>query len=207
MEEVGDIAYEVCQDKTKIKMDLPLTVAFFVYNYAKMRMLSFVYDFLKRYLKPGSYQMVCSDTDSIIAAYESKNLDDLVKDDLKEEYLRYGKEMFLATDGYTKRTPGLLKEEWGGLGIIALCSKTYITWNDSDKKISSKGLSKRTNDFSKADYEKVLKTKVKGSGINYGFRVQGDRLMQYRQEREGLAYLYSKREVQDDRISTKPLYL
>lgn len=79
LEEVGDIAYEVSMDKKKIRQDLPLTVAFFVYNYAKLRMLEFVYDFMKRYLRDGSYQIVCSDTDSIIAAYADRNIDALVK--------------------------------------------------------------------------------------------------------------------------------
>lgn len=120
MEEVGEVAYEVSLDKTKIKEDLPITVAFFVYNYAKLRQLEFVYDFLKRYLRPGSYQIVCSDTDSIIAAYESRNIDQLVKPEMAAEYNLWGKASFLATDNFTKRTPGLYKEELSATGITAL---------------------------------------------------------------------------------------
>ena len=52
MEEVGDLAYEVCMDKKKIREDLPITIGFFVYNASKLRMLQFVYDFLKKYLQP-----------------------------------------------------------------------------------------------------------------------------------------------------------
>lgn len=133
MEEVGDIAYEVSMDKKKIRKDLPLTVAFFVYNYAKLRMLEFVDDFLKRYLRDGSYQIVFS-KDSIIASYADRNIDELVKAELRQEYATIGKTAFLSTDANSKRTPGLFKEELGATEIIALCSKTYFAWND-DKSV------------------------------------------------------------------------
>lgn len=53
MEPIGDVAFKVQMDKCKIKIDLPLTVVFFVYHYSKLRMSEFVYDFLKKYLRPG----------------------------------------------------------------------------------------------------------------------------------------------------------
>lgn len=130
MEEVGDTSYEISLDKKKIKMDLPLTVAYFVYHYAKLRMLEFVYGFLKKYLRNGSYQIVCSDTDSIIAAYESKDLDALVKPELKQDYETRAKRQFLAHDQFSNRTPGLFKVELNATWIVALCSKTYLAYND-----------------------------------------------------------------------------
>lgn len=209
MEEIGDIAYEVSMDKRRIKLDLPLTVAFFVYNYAKLKMLNFVYDFLKKYLRAGSYQIVCSDTDSIIAAYESRDIDSLVKPDLLQEYLAHGKQEYLVHDAYSLRTPGLFKEELGATGIIALCSKTYFAWNDEDEttKVSSKGLSKVTNKFTSDDFQDVLDTREKGMGVNYGFKVHHDELLFYRQVRHGLPYLYVKRKVLDDGVSTVALSL
>lgn len=209
MEEVGEIAYEVSLDKKKIKEDLPVTVAFFVYNYAKLRQLQFVYDFLKHYMRPGSYQIVCSDTDSIIAAYENKDIDQLVKPHLVAEYRNHGKTSFLATDAFTKRTPGLYKEELSATGIVALSAKTYHAWNDEDgsTKTSSKGLSKKTNALDRNDFKRILNDKGVGGGVNYGFAVRGDRMFMYRQERTGLGYLYVKRRVLDDGISTSALYL
>jgi hypothetical protein len=87
MEEVGDIAYEVCMDRKKIDMDTPLPVAYYVYHGAKLRILEFIFDFLEKFLTRGSWQLICSDTDSVVAAYGSENLDDLVKPELKKEYL------------------------------------------------------------------------------------------------------------------------
>lgn len=209
MELVGATAYEVSMDKLKTVVDLPMTVAFFVYHYAKLRMLEFVYDFLKRYLRTGSYQIVCSDTDSIIAAYQDKCIDTLVKPELLDEYQQEGKPAFLATDEYSKRTPGLFKIELDATCIIALCSKTYLAYNaeTDDKKVTSKGLSKTTNNFQVDDYRKVLETGVKGSGVNYGFKRKQGRFVKYKQRRDGLAYLYVKRQVLSDGVSTRALNL
>lgn len=113
-------------DRLKTVIDLPLTVAFFVYHYAKLRMLEFVYDLLKRYLRGGSFQIVCSDTESIIAAYESKDIDKLVKPELRPQYDADGKPAFIATDNFTKRTSGLFKEELSATCIVALCSKNTL---------------------------------------------------------------------------------
>jgi hypothetical protein len=94
-----------------------------------------------------------------------------------------------------------------GNGCCALCSKTYIFWNGPINKVSSKGLSKQTNALNPADFLKVLETQKKGSGTNYGLKVRGDGICQYKQQRDGLSYLYVKRRVLDDGISTQPLDL
>ena len=49
------------------------------------------------------------------------------------------------------RTPGLFKEQFEGSGIVALNSKTYFCWSDTDNKTkySCKGLSKTTNQLTK----------------------------------------------------------
>ena len=47
---IDDDTYEVQSSKKKIKLDLPLQVGFFVYQYAKLRMLQFYYDFLDKYV-------------------------------------------------------------------------------------------------------------------------------------------------------------
>jgi hypothetical protein len=101
-----------------------------------------------------------------------------------------------------------LQVEWEGDGIVALCAKTYYTWkHEGGSKISSKGLSKRTNNFNEADFKEVLHNKVRGRGRNVGFKIFRDKLYQYEQERAGLSYLYIKRVVQDDGVTTRALHL
>ena len=45
---VSEDAYEVTSNKARVKYDLPLHIGFFVYQYAKLRMLQFYYDFVDR---------------------------------------------------------------------------------------------------------------------------------------------------------------
>ena len=47
---VTDDAYEVTASKVRLTYDLPLHIGFFVYQYAKLRMLQFYYDFVDRYV-------------------------------------------------------------------------------------------------------------------------------------------------------------
>ena len=44
-------------------MNLPFQVGFFVYQYAKLRMLQFYYDFFDKYLDRADFQMCEMDTD------------------------------------------------------------------------------------------------------------------------------------------------
>ena len=70
--------YEVESSKKKIKMDLPLQVGFFVYQYAKLRMLEFYFDFLDKYLDRADFEYCEMDTDSAYIAISGDSIDDLV---------------------------------------------------------------------------------------------------------------------------------
>ena len=45
-----DDAYEVTSSKARVTYDLPHHIGFFVYQYAKLRMLEFYYNFVDRYV-------------------------------------------------------------------------------------------------------------------------------------------------------------
>ena len=47
---VTDDAYEVTASNARVTYDLPLHIGFFVYQYAKLRMLEFYYEFVDRYV-------------------------------------------------------------------------------------------------------------------------------------------------------------
>ena len=114
-----------------------------------------------------------------------------------------------------KRTPGIFKVEYEGDGIVALTSKTYFCFKNNtddegpdevDIKLACKGLNKRTNDLTKNHYLDVLKTQINGGGINKGFKVdQNNTILTYEQKRSSLSYLYIKRKVGKDGITTTPL--
>ena len=50
LDAVTDNAYEITSNKSRVTYDLPHHIGFFVYQYAKLRMLQFYYDFVDRYV-------------------------------------------------------------------------------------------------------------------------------------------------------------
>ena len=232
---VTDDAYEITSNKARLTYDLPLHIGFFVYQYAKLRMLQFYYDFIDRYVERPLYQYCEMDTDSAYIALAGDSIDDLVApehrehyfrnrsqwlpaeccDDHEEEYVcaRIAGRSWTATEScciarkaFDKRTPGLFKVEWRGNGFIGLCSKTYYCFGSTDK-CTTKGLNKRQNTIDKDAFLSVLTNRRSGSGVNRGFRVRDSSVMTYIQERAALTYFYPKRKVLADGLSTAPLDL
>ena len=117
-----------------------------------------------------------------------------------------------AAHEYDKRTPGKFKIEFQGKGIVALCSKTYVCFggkHGNETKLSCKGIQKRNNiqNLTKENYLAVLRTQKAGCGVNKGFVARQGCVYSYTQKRYGLSYMYCKRLVLDDGVSTKPLAL
>ncbi len=189
--------------KKVIRLDLPIQVGFFVYQYAKLRMLQFYFDCIDKYLDRSDFQYCEMDTDSAYIAISGDSIEKLVRPELKEKFNGEKSNWFPRTDtsehrGYDKRTPGLFKVEWEGDGIVALC------WGSKDK-FSCKGVNKRSNEINKDKYINVLLTKENGSGTNKGFRVMNNSMYTYTQVRDAFSYFYPKRKVLDDGVSTLPL--
>ena len=203
---IGDGTYEVDMTKKSIWMNLPIQIGFFVYQYAKLRMLEFYYDFLIKFIHTSDFQMCEMDTDSAYLALSKDNLKSVIKPEKRVQYEREKCQWFPRDDtaenhAFDKRTPGLFKIEWEVEGIIALCSKTYFCFGDQNK-VSCKGLNKKANEINKDTYLDVLKSKRAGVGVNRGFRMKEDGMFTYRQTKTAFTYLYPKRKVGDDGIST-----
>ena len=232
---VTEDAYEVTSNKARVTYDLPLHIGFFVYQYAKLRMLQFYYDFIDRYVERPLYQYCEMDTDSAYIALAGDSIDDLVSAEHREYYFKHRSEWLpaeccdehkeeyvntrlagrtwtatepccIARKAYDKRTPGLFKIEWCGDGFIGLCSKTYYCFGSTDK-CTTKGLNKRQNTIDKDAFLSVLTNRRSGSGVNRGFRVHNSSMMTYVQERAALTYFYPKRKVLEDGLTTAPLDL
>ena len=75
---VTENAYEIETRKNTVKYELPLHIGFFVYQYAKLRMLQFYYDFVDRYVERSLFQYCEMDTDSAYIALAGECIDDLV---------------------------------------------------------------------------------------------------------------------------------
>ena len=196
--------------KKKIKLGIPLQVGFFVYQYAKLRMLQFYYDFLDKYLHRSDYEYCKMDTDSAYIAISGESVEDLVKPEMMHEFEIDKSNWFPRTDTvehakYDTRTPGLFKVEWEGDGIISLCSKTYYCFRAGKDKFSCKGVNKKNNVINKDKYLDIILSKRSGSGVNRGFRVMNNKMCTYVQVKNAFSYFYPKRKVLEDGVSTIPL--
>ena len=138
-----------------IKYDLPIQIGFMVYQYAKLKMLSFYYDFLVKFIDITKFELCEVDTDSFYIALSEDTLDAAVYPEKRYEYfserhlwlpsescdIDYHRETYIACKThnlpwipqpccrnrliYDKRTPGLFKNEWEGDGLTSLSSKSY----------------------------------------------------------------------------------
>ena len=70
-----------------MKYTVPLHISFFVYQYAKLRMLQFYYDFVDRYVL--LFQYCEMETDSACIALAGESIDELVRADRRAHYFRH----------------------------------------------------------------------------------------------------------------------
>lgn len=93
---------------------------------------------------------------------------------------------------------------------MAFNFKTNCCWNNDspgDYKMSSKGLSKRTNKLDKGKYLGVHKSQSSFAGTNKGFQMRKNKIVTYEQLRTELSHFYRKRRVHEDGVSTSNIHL
>jgi hypothetical protein len=189
--------YEFQFRKTSFKQSLPIQIGFAVYQLAKLRMLQFYYDFIQYYLDRSDFQYVIMDTDSAYIAITGICLEDVIKDELKEQFKRE-KHLWLGRDDseenriYDSRTPGLFKLEYEGDGIIALASKMYFCFGEKDK-FSCKGINKKQNEITKQNYMNALNGESNQHFTNKGFRVKDNQMNTYSLQKFGMKLFNDKR--------------
>jgi len=224
LSEIGSDYYEVESFKSKIELNLPVQIGYFILQLAKLRMLSFYYDFLDKFLERESFQLTQMDTDSLYFAISSDSLQECIKPSMKTTYEKALKGY--CTDNYPpqnvdmpwfprtccekhenfdKRTPGLFKLEYEGDLMISLCSKCYFIGNDENYKFSSKGINKRYITNPKSIFKQVLENKQGVEGKNVGFRLKDNSIYTYQQDKLAFSYVYCKRKLADDGVNTLPL--
>ena len=167
--------------------------------------------------------MVEMDTDSNYFSFSEDSIEKLIKPHMRKEYKK-DKYNFLPSESstlhptftvdgkpftmkqYEKRTPGKFKIECEKDKIIALCCKMYCCSDMDEKeiKVSCTGIQK-SNDVSYKKFENVLFNNEKDVAVNTGFRYLNGGMNTYVQQKKGLSYVYNKRILLSDGISTIPL--
>ena len=89
-QDVQDLTENTCEVTLLprvVTYDLPIQTGFMVYQYAKLKILMFYYDFLTKYIERHDFQPCEMDTDSLYFALSSTNFDELmVIPEKREEY-------------------------------------------------------------------------------------------------------------------------
>ena len=209
--------------KKNIALDLPISLGYFILQYAKLRMLQFYYDCIDVYVDRSDFEYIEMDTDSAYMALSYPSLIEAVKPALRNDFLKLinnscNNENFCANEehwfpreccekhiAYDKRSRGLFKLEAQGEAMFALSSKTYLLQQQNGIKMSCKGINKRSVTDPLAIFKDALFEKKSVSAQNMGFRVKNNTIYSYTQHRKGFGYFYCKREVMEDGLSTRPL--
>eukprot|EP00794_Sanderia_malayensis_P004375 gene4375-biopygen3558 len=228
-EQVCAQVLEVESKKRRILYDQPRYIGKTIFDRAKLSVLTFVYDFLKRVLKPDHFELLETDTDSIYLGMKEDRFEDNVAEDKREEYKRLKHDYFVTEKcEFGKREPNRYKLEFSGHRMVSLCSKSYCGFNETthDVKISSKGVQKRNfvqqsierrqqqqkktdgqdiSDIIYDIYREGLKTDPHDdckmhTSTNRGIKRKNNLMQTYVQEKNTLNSLYCKRRVLEDGI-------
>ena len=77
---------EVESKKSVLNHKLPLQIGYFVYQYAKLRMLQFHFDLIDKFIDRTDYQLCKMDTDSYYMALSKSSIDDAVRPELRRAF-------------------------------------------------------------------------------------------------------------------------
>jgi len=171
-------------------------------------MYQFYYDCVGKYIDRSDFQYIETDTDSAYIALTG-NFEDLIKPELRETFELDKYNWFPRTDiaenkADDKRKPGLLKIEFEGDGIVALCSKAYFVWREKCK-YSCEGSQKSRIGFIKEQYIQCLTLNQPNNCTNVGFRKHNGQIKTYEQNKIGLTPIYTKGVLLNIGIKIAPL--
>ena len=168
-------------------------------------MLEIYYDFLDKYFSRQDFELCYMDADSFYLVVSGDSLDEIVRPEMRQGY-EADKKNWLATDKFTERTPGLFKPEFVGTRSVWLTAKCYLVQNEAneDDKYKCKFDSKKHNDLHFQRYKNVLDVFLKtrrdteleekdiDKAKNVGFRVYGQGVVTYEQNKLRLSAYYDK---------------
>jgi hypothetical protein len=212
--ELENDCFEIELAKQRICLDLPIQAGYFILQLAKLRMLQFYYDVIDRFVSRQDFQLLNMDTDSMYLALSTKTLEQAIIPEKRGEYDIIKNDWFPRqyppeASIFDRRVPGLFKLENEGNICVSLCSKTYCLVDNHKHgvKFSCKGLNKSQFKNPIDIYKSVLFSEQAEGGTNIGFRPRDNSIFTYTQYKKSFSYVYLKRIVLDDKISTRHLQL
>ena len=148
-------AYQIKEFKQAVMIKRPYQCGIAVYPLAKLR-IEFYYDFLDKYSSRKHFVLCYMDTDSFYLAMSGDSLHENIRPEMKQAY-EAEKKNWLATDKFSKKTPGLFKREFVGTRGVWRSTKCYLVQNEAGQnKYSCKDVSKKHDDLYFQRYKDVL---------------------------------------------------
>jgi len=184
---------------------MPLQIGCSVVDDSKFKMYSFYYDCIDKYTDRSNYQYIEMDCNSAYMALAGE-FENLIRPKLKNQY-ENDKVNWFILNNYDKRTPGLFKIEFKGVGAITLCSKSYYVWSEDKFKSSSEGVQKFRAMYNKEHYFKCLNLKQQINCTNIGFRKHNGQIKTYTQNKIGLTPIYTAGVVLNNGVNVAPFNL
>ena len=86
LDHVNNSLYEVELTKAQIEHREPIIVGFFVFQYAKLRLLELYYNFFTRFCDVNKFEELEMDTDSLYLALAEKELGDCIRPEMRTEW-------------------------------------------------------------------------------------------------------------------------
>ena len=215
--------YEVEHAPDKIVHDTLTMVGFTILNYAKIKLLEIVYDWMDIYVHPKHWNVALCDTDSAYFTISKPSIEEAVRPEMKARYEKEHKgrcgdanydgivvrECCAACKLYDSKTPGIYKAEWEGDVLVALASKTYCGSDMAGEnvKLSAKGCNKNAmlRNGPMTCFSNVLQSGESHVCRNAGFRMHNGRMCSYFQSKISASYVYVKRQVLTGGVYTVPL--
>jgi hypothetical protein len=209
----GKTVFEIRSGKKVINQNKPCQVAAAVYQLAKLRMLQFYYHCLAKYIDSSDFQLVEMDTDSMYMGLSAESFEVLIKSEMRAEWEEEKLDWFPDNStperaAYTRRTPGLFKQEWKGDEMVCLTKKSYYCHGTKDKnKMAAKGIQGRNNAdiLTLEKYKEALYGRKIIQVTNRGFRVHDNEMTSYTQRKDGLCPIYDARMLFADGVTTRPV--
>ena len=83
---VTDDIFEVLSTPRQIAFDTPIQIGYWVLQLAKLRLLEFVYLFIRKYLNESAFQISQCDTDAVYISLSKSSFEEAVKPEMRESY-------------------------------------------------------------------------------------------------------------------------
>ncbi len=203
---IGKGVYELTSAKAVVSADIPIYIALWTLNLAKMKVLIAV-DFLKDFLISDTYEIMYHNTDNLVIAISRNNLQECVKPEKLQEFLKV-KDQFFANprSPESKRQPGLFKTEFICTGFVVLTGRTYACQNVTSGTGKKAILGINSKFFNEAflRMRNVLLTEDPEILQTRGVIARNNTLYTYSQRRLGPSFMYVNRPLIDYRRTTHP---